>query len=468
MGAFSARTMAIGAAMVLLGVVVWSVVLPSIEVVSIVHAPATSSCPSRANDCRVESDSKANGARASVGILFIGDALDSTGTGFSAQSYLRSLIKLAKRLGWPLQVEFWGDSKPAKEHEFLGFSKPLQTDATIVVYHYKMGSIVQDRVSEKRGWHQKNRFYVIGISYGEFEDRLQLEKEAAPFYDEQWAPSTFLASATAYACPTCNHVVVTIPPPIQPVPLVVLSDTERAEVRQQMGIPASCKFIFSFACFSGAGTTRKHPQAFVEAFAQAFKPTDSACAHVRMIKLNEVTESAMRFIDRDYEVQFIRQVAKKYPNVILSEDDKPRELVNKAMSLIDVYVYPERSTGLGLTIIDAMQQEKAVIATRFSGNRDFVLPTTAKLVKFTLGPVGQYATWYQGAEDRIWASIDVPELAEAMKELHEDASQRTRFGKAGKEHVLKWFSSERIEPLMEARLFAAASVLQGKQARNSK
>src|SRR3546814_19524450 len=81
----------------------------------------------------------------------------------------------------------------------------------------------------------------------------------------------------------------------------------------------------------------------------------------------------------------------------------------------DCFVSLHRSEGFGRGLAEAMYLGKPVIATRYSGNLDFMDERTAYLVDHELVPVqtGEYPF----AEGQHWADADTGQAADYMAAL---------------------------------------------------
>ena len=96
----------------------------------------------------------------------------------------------------------------------------------------------------------------------------------------------------------------------------------------------------------------------------------------------------------------------------------PYSKVPKALSQIDIFVYPSWHEGFGRSIMEALAIEKAVVATRVGGIPDLI----------------------KDGENGFLVEPHSPEeLAQKIKELMEDKELRNKFGKAGRELVSRNF-----------------------------
>ena len=118
--------------------------------------------------------------------------------------------------------------------------------------------------------------------------------------------------------------------------------------------------------------------------------------------------------------------------------------------LIDCYVSPHRSEGLGLTILEAMNAEKPVIATPYGGVVDFVNAQTALLLDYRLAEVGRGNLPYP--EYAVWADPLPSSLRAAMRRMFSDPALAARIGHAGHSLARSMFASERAADALAAEI----------------
>jgi glycosyltransferase involved in cell wall biosynthesis len=131
---------------------------------------------------------------------------------------------------------------------------------------------------------------------------------------------------------------------------------------------------------------------------------------------------------------------------------RPRAIALLALS--DCFLSLHRSEGFGRGPAEAMLLGKPVIATDYSGTRDFATPETALLVDYRLVPVG--AEEYPGAEGQVWAEVDLDHAASAMRRLVADPSLARRLGQAGRERIGRSYDPPAVGARYVERLRAVA------------
>lgn len=103
----------------------------------------------------------------------------------------------------------------------------------------------------------------------------------------------------------------------------------------------------------------------------------------------------------------------------------------------DVLLSLHRSEGFGLTIAEAMLRGKAVVATNWSGNTDFMDKTCAIPVPFQLVPVDDSFGVYRALPGAVWAEPDVGYAAHALERLSSNPELCKILGNAAQARVAK-------------------------------
>ena len=120
------------------------------------------------------------------------------------------------------------------------------------------------------------------------------------------------------------------------------------------------------------------------------------------------------------------------------------------MAACDCYVSLHRAEGFGLGPAEAMALGKPVIATRYSGNLDFMTDANSYLVDFTLTEIGP-GCWPYPAQAR-WAQVDLGDAARLMREVFEDQHAARARGAAAAASVGATHSLEQSGRSMRVRL----------------
>ena len=120
------------------------------------------------------------------------------------------------------------------------------------------------------------------------------------------------------------------------------------------------------------------------------------------------------------------------------------------MNCCDCYISLHRSEGFGFTPAEAMLLNKPVIATDYSGTKDFINQETGFPVSYRLVSVkkDEYPFW----ENQFWAEPDLDHSAWLMSKMVEDETQTRAIAKRGKAKILRDYSPQAIGAKYRQRL----------------
>jgi len=232
------------------------------------------------------------------------------------------------------------------------------------------------------------------------------------------APTRYILDTVNRSCPDAVAVHY---------PQAVFLPADVRPNRARWHIPADA-IAFLMVIDVASDLERKNPRAALEAFRMAFPPEADSNARL-VVKLNNSR------ISRNFSRETDELIAslKSDPRVTTIEDRLSYADVLSLNSSCDVYVSLHRAEGLGLNLMEAMSLGKAVIATAWSGNMDYMTEENSCLVGHTLVPVtSNHPTYVADAigENQMWAEPDVTAAAQWMQRLAEDAPLRLRLGQA--------------------------------------
>lgn len=94
----------------------------------------------------------------------------------------------------------------------------------------------------------------------------------------------------------------------------------------------------------------------------------------------------------------------------------------------DILLSPHRSEGFGMHIAEAMALGRAVAATGWSGNMQFMTPKNSVLLPYTLEPTHDPFNVYTPREGAVWADVDEAAAAAALAGLMADSDMRQTLG----------------------------------------
>ena len=265
------------------------------------------------------------------------------------------------------------------------------------------------------------RAYTIGYWAWELAKFPEEWRSSFEFVEEVWVASRFAYEAIA---PAATKPVFLMPPAVAiPVP-------ERGLKRADFGLPDD-KFVFNYSFDFRSYSSRKNPFAAIAAFGRAFPRGDApVCLVLKTIGSDWKPE------DRDALAERIRGDSR----IIVIDQELARARAIALLALSDCFVSLHRSEGFGRGPAEAMLLGKPVIATDYSGTRDFATAETALLVGCELVRVEEDE--YPGAHGQVWAAADIDEAAAAMRSIADDRTLAERLGRAGRARIRELYDPE--------------------------
>ena len=239
------------------------------------------------------------------------------------------------------------------------------------------------------------------------------------YLHEIWVPSTFTRDAVAAATDKPVHVV--------PHPLPSMTATPN--MRGKLGLPADALVVLN-VFHVGSAFARKNPLAAIAAFRKAFGDRSDRVLAIKLI--DNGVAGARRELDA---------AIAGAGNIRLIEGMLPAADIAGLMAAADIVISLHRSEGFGLVPAQAMAAGKAVIATGWSGNLDFMNNNNSALVSYTLIPVRDPEGSFKSG-DQKWAEPNVDEAAEWLRRLANDAALRARMGATAASDVAAQLSPE--------------------------
>ncbi len=187
---------------------------------------------------------------------------------------------------------------------------------------------------------------------------------------------------------------------------------------------------------------RKCPGGTIESFLRAFpteaeplliiktNPSAAAVAHQTLEELRRRTNSAGR----------VRIHAEAWDE---SEIDALHERGN-------CYVSLHRGEGWCYPLFEAAARGTPVIATEYSGPTEYLSPQAHRMVRFTLGPVGQRYAYYH--PNMRWAEPDLEHASQLMREVFEQPDRAREQATAASTVIKGAFSLESVGRVARGRL----------------
>jgi glycosyltransferase involved in cell wall biosynthesis len=254
---------------------------------------------------------------------------------------------------------------------------------------------------------------LIGYWFWELEDVPPEQHYAIDLVDEIWAPTRFVRDA--YRAATGKPVRLA---PL-PIPQPIFDPVERSALGLERD---EFTFLVSFDHLSVM--ERKNPLGAIDAFRCAFPNGDEPVALlVKTINGERRPEASAR----------LAAAVSADPRVRTWDEQLPRGRHMALIDAVDVLVTLHRSEGLGLHAADAMWLGTPVLATRYSGNLDFMDDECAALVDMSLVPIRFGDDAYPA--EAMWAEPDIEQAAALMRRLVEDSGYRAALVRRARERM---------------------------------
>jgi GT2 family glycosyltransferase/glycosyltransferase involved in cell wall biosynthesis len=265
------------------------------------------------------------------------------------------------------------------------------------------------------------RPYRIGYWYWEFGEVPPHWADRAKTVDEVWTATRFVADALRK---TLTVPVHTLFPGVRLAPFKV-------RTRSEFQLPGwdDTRFTFLFSFHMSSIMERKNPLGLIRAFRQAFHPS-------------EPVDLIMKTTDTGYDGSEVEELlnAIEDANIHIIHQTFTADETLSLTQACDAYVSLHRSEGLGLTMAEAMMLGKPVIATRYSGNLDFMTDDNSMLVDCQIVPLGREIPPYEAAYQ--WAEPSIDHAAQLMRELYDNPARAEALGRRAKADAQKRLSVE--------------------------
>ena len=289
----------------------------------------------------------ADGLRAGVNLF--GPTRSPIGLGAMA----RGISSAVRSLGLPLAENVVGsdamDRDVSLDHFLKTYDHRLATNLFVTVPHFhdRPLGLQPRRVLDGR----RNIAYLAW----EQQDHHPDWREVYADFDEIWSLSSFAATSLARSMER----------PVLTVPCVVeLADLPSEPSKEQVGLdPAECHFLYVFD--ANSSIVRKNPEAAIAAFSSAFRYSDAARLLIRVT-------NAHRRVHWPKLARLRTMAADCGARVSFVSGELSRVQILGLLAAVDCYVSLHRAEGFGYTCAEAMALRRPVIASRYSGNLDFM------------------------------------------------------------------------------------------------
>ncbi|MGO1120136.1 glycosyltransferase [Rhodovibrionaceae bacterium A322] len=246
--------------------------------------------------------------------------------------------------------------------------------------------------------------YNIGYWHWEFPKWPENWKPAFDLVDEVWAPCQF--ALESYEGVT-DKKLATLPASVN------IEQVEELP-RSYFGLPED-RFVYLFVFDSRSFLMRKNPWAALEAFQMAFPDRNTPVSLV--IKVNNSDPSNPLW-------KAFVEVCARDPRVRIIDKTLYRSEILALIKSCDVLLSLHRCEGFGFTMAEALLLGTEVIATHYSGNRDFISEENAYPVSYTLETIP--AADHQFGEGQHWATPDLDHAAAQIQLAYQNRNKPPR------------------------------------------
>lgn len=255
--------------------------------------------------------------------------------------------------------------------------------------------------------HGKSLFsgrYNIGYWPWELQNWPSAWKHCLNLVDEVWASSAHIERSL--------KAITELP--VRLMPMAVMSHKlsgVKESNRNKFSLPNS-KTLFIFSFDGKSYIQRKNPLAIVKAFASAFPSGDEdVCLVIKCMRPDKNSKEWLSILD----------LASRDTRLIIVDKTLSKLEVLDLYSCCDCFVSLHRAEGFGRGIAEALTLGLEVIATNYGGNVEFCRTAGAKLIPYSLVPVGasNYVEW----QGNFWAEPDIAAASAAMRSVHVNVEQ---------------------------------------------
>jgi glycosyltransferase involved in cell wall biosynthesis len=260
----------------------------------------------------------------------------------------------------------------------------------------------------------------IGYWFWELSTFPEALRGSFRYFDEIWVASSFCLEGISASSPV---PVVKIPPGFD-------FHIPAKRDRKSFGIGED-DFVFLYVFDGASSFHRKNAGGLVSAFRRAFPSPGS---EKLILKMTNAPPS---------KIEGLRRLAGDSRLEILSDYLKSEEILD-LLAAADCYVSLHRSEGFGLTILESLAMGKPVIATDYSGSKDFLngrrgFPVSCELVPLrrNLGPYKKGSVWAQpdmqeAAAKMRWVRTHPAEVARVAHTAQREIASAWSLSAAGK------------------------------------
>lgn len=269
----------------------------------------------------------------------------------------------------------------------------------------------------------------IALTYWELDSLPDYFKILEPFISEWWTTSEFVKESLIR---TGFSNIVKIPAALEQLRLMEGG-------RQQFDLPEDKKLILvNFDLRSSIA--RKNPYAAIEAFEESFGARGDCHLVIKVVNLDQT----------DLHFKQLQNRVAQYKNISIYTQFLSKEKLSAFISCFDLYVSLHRAEGFGRNLTDSLMLGVPVLATNYSGSKDFLNSKNSFLVAFRKRDVlpGEYV-FHKGAK---WAEPSIKDAARKMVMAIDDPRKAKVKAISARKNLIKKYSFEKCGSAILKRL----------------
>lgn len=367
-------------------------------------------------------------------VAYIGPTNYANGLGVAARSYLRALYRAPVALNvHPMERPFHVHARVAPDWQAPTFSGP----ADVALVHFN-GDSWENLMSARQREIAASARKRVGLFVWETSYVPGGWLPTVDGLDMIWAPTAFCAGIFRGIT---DVPVEVIPYVVENEPGAPAGAAAKATLREAFALDPGRRVIL-YAFDGSSYLARKNPHALIRAFRAAGLAKSGWQLVLKTKHVFDLPDEGRKLLDL---------VGRSRDVVVI---DRPLSQIELAalFDLCEVYASSHSSEGFGLTIAEAMEMGKVVVATDYGGSRDFLDATCGFPVKAEVAALEQtYGPYLRGAE---WGQVDEDDLARALAEAARAVAggDSARIGAAARARIRARLSAVAVAAAMEASL----------------
>ncbi|EGF93565.1 lpsE protein [Asticcacaulis biprosthecium C19] len=251
--------------------------------------------------------------------------------------------------------------------------------------------------------------YRIGYWAWESSRAPEAWAQTATWFHEIWVPSGFVREAVAAILPPNEAAKLKVVPTPVRVPAVA----------ERKAGPITALTLFD----PRSSFVRKNPAGAIQAWMRAVPTPGDARLMVKTLSRAEIHP----------QFQALQALAGGRGDIVFMAQTLDNDATAQLIADCDILISLHRGEGYGLPLAEAMAAGKAVLATGWSGNLEFMTPDNSVPVPYRLVPAD---SGYNGPQAQ-WADPDIDAAAAALRNLIDDTDLRYRLGNQARNDATK-------------------------------